>query len=166
MEREKVQSERPVKSVEDSRSEQVHILFPGLLNHQGRLYGGKLLEWIDEIAAIVAMRHCGGNVVTASIDHLDFKAGAKMGETVFIQAYLTYVGRTSMEVRIDSYVENMEDGMRHLINRAYFVMVAIDQDGKPVEVPALQINSIGQQAEWEAAKRRQEYRKQRMKEGF
>lgn len=60
----------------------------------------------------------------------------------------------------------MEDGMRHLINRAYFVMVAIDQDGKPVEVPALQINTIGQQAEWEAAKRRQEYRKQRSKEGF
>ena len=89
-----------------------------------------------------------------------------MGETVFIQAYLTYVGRTSMEVRIDSYVENMEDGMRHLINRAYLVMVAIDQDGKPVEVPALQINTIGQQAEWEAAKRRQEYRKQRSKEGF
>ena len=159
-------TERPVKSVSASRTEQVHILFPGLLNHQGHLYGGKLLEWIDEIAAIVAMRHCGGNVVTASIDHLDFKAGAKMGETIFIEAFLTYVGRTSMEVRIDSYVEKMEDGMRHLINRAYFVMVGVDQNGKPTPVPALKIETIGEQAEWEAGKKRQELRKRRVTEGF
>ena len=150
----------------DSRTEQVHILFPQSLNHQGKLYGGRLLEWIDEIAAVVSMRHSGGNIVTASVDHLDFKAGAKLGDTVFMCAWLTYVGRTSMEVRIDSYVENMEDGIRRLINRAYLVTVAVDADGRPVQVPALKVETISEQAEWEAGKKRQELRKRRMKEGF
>ena len=72
--------------------------------------------------------------MTASIDHMDFKAGAKLGDTVYINGHLTYVGNTSMEVRIDSYVEEMKDGSRHPINTAYFVMVGVDSDGKPVQV--------------------------------
>ena len=158
--------ERPVRSVDYSRTEQVHILFSRDLNHQGKLYGGQLMAWIDEIAAVVAMRLCGGNIVTASVDHLDFKSGARLGETLYMQAFLTYVGRTSMEVRVDSYVENMEDGSRHLINRAYLVTVAIDQDGRPVPVPGLKLENIGQQAEWEAGKKRQALRKRRVTEGF
>ena len=71
-----------------------------------------------------------------------------------------------MEVRIDSYVEEMKDGKRHMINTAYFVMVAVDENGKPVPVPALKIRTLSEQADWEAAKRRQEYRKHRGKEGF
>ena len=157
---------RKIRKVEDSEVEQMHILFPRDLNDQGRLYGGQLLEWLDEIAGIVAQRHCGGQVVTASIDHMDFKAGAKQGDMIYIHASLTYVGNTSMEVRIDSYVESLEDGIRRLINRAYFVMVAVDENGKPVPVPALEVEGIGRQAEWEAARRRRELRTQRIREGF
>ena len=97
---------------------------------------------------------------------MDFKAGAYLGDTVYIRGYLTYVGRTSMEVRIDSYVEDLKDGKRRMINSAFFVMVAVGEDGSPVEVPQLLIESVSEQAEWESAKRRMELRKHRRKEGF
>ena len=158
--------ERPVKSQEDSRTELVHLLFPRSLNHQGRLFGGELLGWIDEIAGVVAMRHSGRTVVTASIEHMDFKAGAKSGELVYICGHLTYVGNSSMEVRIDSYVESVADGTRRLINTAFFVMVAVDDEGRPAQVPALRVETINEQAEWEAGKKRQELRRQRRREGF
>lgn len=157
---------RPVRKISDSRTEQVHILFPRSLNHEGRLYGGELLGWLDELAGVVARRHAGLPVVTASIDHLDFKARAGLGDTVFIQGHLTYVGNSSMEVRIDSYVEDMQSGMRHMINTAYFVMVALGEDGKPAQVPALSIETVSEQAEWEAGKRRQALRKERSREGY
>ena len=124
-----MEAERQEKRVSDSCTEQVHILFPANLNHTDRLYGGQLLAWLDEIAAVVAARHSMSGVVTASIDRLDFKAGASRGDTVYIRGFLTYVGRTSMEVRLDSYVEDMKDGKRRLINTAFFVMVAVDENG-------------------------------------
>ena len=158
--------ERASKRVDESLTEETHILFPRALNNAGRLYGGQLLEWIDELAGIVARRHSGHEVVTASIDNMDFKAGAYLGDTVYIRGYLTYVGRTSMEVRIDSYVEDLKDGKRRMINSAFFVMVAVREDGSPVEVPQLLIGSVSEQAEWESAKRRMELRKHRRKEGF
>ena len=158
--------ERASKRVDESLTEETHILFPRALNNAGRLYGGQLLEWIDELAGIIARRHSGHEVVTASIDNMDFKAGAYLGDTVYIRGYLTYVGRTSMEVRIDSYVEDLKDGKRRMINSAFFVMVAVGEDGSPVEVPQLLIESVSEQAEWESAKRRMELRKHRRKEGF
>ena len=158
--------ERSVKSAEDSRTERTHILFPRSLNNQGRLFGGELLGWIDEIAGVVAMRHCGRTAVTASIEHMDFKAGAGSGDLVYICGHLTYVGNSSMEVRIDSYVESIADGRRRLINTAFFVMVAVDEEGRPVQVPGLRVETINEQAEWEAGKKRQALRRERRREGY
>ena len=73
--------------------------------------------------------------MTASIEHMDFKSGAKNGDMIYICGRLAYVGNTSMQVRIDSYVESMEDGMRHMITTAFFVMVAIDDEAKPAATP-------------------------------
>ena len=157
--------QRKMKRVEDSVTEQSHLLFPRELNASGRLFGGKLLEWIDEIAGLVAKRHVECNVVTVAIDNMHFKAGAHVGDTVFLKGYLTHVGRSSMEVRIDSYVEKL-DGTRHIINRAYFVMVATDENQKPIPVPGLIVEDLGAQMEWEAALKRQELRKQRRREGY
>lgn len=70
-----------------------------------------------------------------------------------------------MEVRVDTYVESL-DGMRHPVNRAYLTLVSVDKNGKSKEVPRLIVESIGEQAEWEAGKKRSELRKMRMKEGF
>lgn len=97
------------KTVSFSRTEQVHVIKPCDLNGGGRLFGGALLSMLDEIAGIVAKRHSGcNNVTTAAIDHLDFKDGAYVNDLLVIIGYVTYTGNTSMEVRIDTYVENNE----------------------------------------------------------
>lgn len=154
-----------MKRVEDSLTEQSHLIFYRELNSSDRLFGGQLLEWIDEIAGLVAKRHAECDAVTAAIDNMHFKAGAVLGDTVFLRGRLTYVGRSSMEVRIDSYVEKL-DGTRRMINRAYFVMVATDENGKPTQVPGLIVEGVAAQMEWDAAIKRQELRKQREREGY
>ena len=88
-----------------------------MINHYGRLFGGHLLKWIDELAGIVAIRHCGGTVTTAAIDNLQFQAPAYTGDMIVLQGRVTYVGCTSMEVRVDTYREAL-DGNRELINVA------------------------------------------------
>lgn len=156
---------RPVKKVEDSLTEQQYLICPAHINHYGRLFGGQLLKWIDELAGIVAIRHCGAIVTTAAIDNLQFQAPAYTGDMIVLQGMVTYVGRTSMEVRVDTYREAL-DGTREMINRAYIDMVSIDSKGQPMEVPELQIETEAQRQEYEAAKKRKQMRKQRRLEGF
>ena len=153
------------KRVRDSKVETVHIVRPNHLNGANRLFGGILIQWLDEVAGIVAKRHAMTNVTTASIDNLRFIQGAYQNERVVIVGRLTHVGTTSMEVRVDTYVEN-KSGVRKPINRAYFVMVALDENDKPVPVPRLIIETEEEKAEWEGAKKRREIRKQRKMEGF
>ena len=137
---------RPVKRVEDSLTEQQYLICPAHINHYGRLFGGQLLKWIDELAGIVAMRHCGTTITTAAIDNLQFQAAAYTGDMVVLQGRVTSVGRSSMEIRVDTYREAL-DGAREIINRAYIDMVAIDRDGKPTEVPELAIETEEQRLE-------------------
>jgi len=153
------------KRVADSLTEQVQILMPSHINGAGRLFGGQLMQWIDVVAAVVARRHSGRNVTTVAVDNLQFKAGAFINDTLVLIGRITYVGRTSMEVRVDTYVENMK-GIRNVVNRAYLVMVALDDDGNPVEVPPLIIETESERAEWEAGKKRYRLRKSRRTEGY
>ena len=153
------------KTVDDSRVETVHLIRPNHLNGANRLFGGILMQWIDEVAGIVAKRHAMANVITASVDNLRFIKGAYQNEMVVIVGKLTYVGNTSMEVRVDTYVEN-RSGIRKAINSAYFVMVALDENDKPVSVPKLIVETEEEKLEWEAAEKRREMRSQRKVEGF
>ena len=157
--------ERRKKTIEDSMTEQVHLIMQQHLNGSGRLFGGALMQWIDEMAGIVAYRHAGTIVTTACVDNLNFKAGAYLGDTVVLIGKLTYVGRTSMEVRIDTYVES-PDGTRRVINRAYEVMVALDENDNKVEVPGLIVETESEKAEWLGAQKRNELRKERRREGY
>lgn len=156
---------RATKRVEDSLTEQQYIVRPSHINHYGRLFGGQLLKWIDEVAGIVALRHAGTTVTTAAIDNLQFKAPAYQGEVVVLRGMVTYVGRSSMEIRVDTYREEL-DGKRTMINRAYIDMVAINDKGQAVEVPDLLIETKEQEQEYEAAKKRKQMRKARRQEGF
>lgn len=156
---------RVVKRVEDSLTEQQYLICPTHINHYGRLFGGNLLKWIDELAGIVAIRHCGTTVTTAAIDNLQFQAPAYSGDMIVLQGRVTYVGRTSMEIRVDTYREAL-DGSREMINRAYIDMVAINCKGQPIEVPDLCIETEEQKMEYEAAKKRKQMRKQRRQGGF
>ena len=153
----KEMSERKMKRVEDSLTEQSHLLMPKCLNAAG--------AWIDETAGIVAKRHAEMNVVTVAVDNMYFKAGARVNDTIVLIGRLTHVGRSSMEVRIDTYCEAL-DGTRTMINRAYFIMVGTDEHQHPVEVPGLIIEGVTQQIENEAAQKRAKLWKVRRQEGF
>ena len=153
------------RRVADSRVETVHMVRPNHLNAAGRLFGGILMQWLDDVAGLVAKRHTRSNIITASVDNLRFIQGAYQKDVIVIIGKATYVGNTSMEVRVDTYVENM-DGMRRPINRAYFTMVALDENDKPKRVPRLILESEEEKAEWEAAKKRRERRIKRKEEGF
>ncbi len=153
------------KHVSDTMIEQVYQVRPEHLNGSGRLFGGRLMEWIDEVAGLVAMRHAQSNVITASVDNLKFIRGVYQGDLLVLIGKMTYVGHTSMEERVDTYVETL-DGMRRPVNRAYLVQVAVDQKDKPVRVPGLIVETESEKAEWEAGIRRRAMRKQRKEEGF
>ena len=153
------------KTTADSLVETVHIVRPNHLNGANRLFGGILMQWLDEVAGIVAKRHCNTNVITASVDNLRFLKGAYQNEMVVIIGKITWVGTSSMEVRVDTYVENVE-GVRRPINRAYFVMVALNENDKPVAVPRLILETEAERAEWENAQKRRGVRDARKIEGF
>ena len=153
------------KRVSDSITEQVQILMPSHINGADRLFGGQLVEWIDVVAAVVARRHSGCNVTTAAIDNLQFKAGAYINNTLVLIGHITYVGKTSMEIRVDTYVEDLT-GIRKVVNRAYLVLVALDNEGNPTAVPKLILETESERAEWEAGKKRHALRNKRRKEGY
>ena len=153
------------KHVEDSRTENTYLIMPKHINCYGRLFCVILMQWIDEVAGIVAHRHAGSIVTTACVDNLNFKAGAYLGDTVVLIGRMTYVGKTSMEVRVDTYAEDA-DGTRRMINRAYEVLVAIDQEDRKLEVPGLIVETESEKAEWIGGEKRYALRRQRRKEGF
>lgn len=150
------------KKVSESRTEQAHIITQSDLNGYKRLFGGQLMEWIDIVAAVTARRHCEMNVTTAMVDTLEFRQPAHANDMIVLIGQMTYVGSASMEVCVRSYVENL-DGMRRLINKAYFVMVALDENEKPVKVPGLILENDYEKEEWEAGKKRYELRRNRRK---
>lgn len=114
----------------------VQIVMPQHCNGYAkpRLFGGQIMAWIDVIGAVAARRYSQKAVTTVCIDHLTFLKPAYLNDTVVQEAFVTWTGRTSMEVRVDSMVERL-DGTRELINRAYAVFVALDENDQPSGVP-------------------------------
>ena len=153
------------KRVEDSQTEQTYLMRPIYLNEYGNLFGGQLMEWIDVVATVVARRHAHCNPTTASVDNLQFKEAVHLNNTLIIEGKLTYVGRTSMEVRVDTFVESLS-GARKLVNTAYVVMVALDENEHPMEVPGLLVETDEEKAEWEAGVKRNDLRKHRRAENY
>lgn len=141
------------KKVSESATEQVHLLMDRDMNGAGRLYGGQLLYWIDEVASVVAMRHSNRNVITVSVEKQHFKKPCHLGDMVVLMGQVVYVGNTSMQIRVNSFVEDKQ-GMRRLINTAYFTMVALDDNDRPTKAPGLIIENESEQAEYTAAKNR------------
>ena len=150
------------KTVDESRVETVHIVRPNHLNGANRLFGGILMQWIDEVAGIVAKRHSMSNVTTASVDNLTFLHGAYQNDMVVIKGKLTWVGTTSMEVCVDTYVEN-RSGKQERINNAHFMMVALDENDMPVRVPRLILQTEDEHLAWEHGEERRRIRNERRK---
>jgi len=150
--------ERTCKSMQDSIVETTELVLPNDANILGNLLGGRLMHWIDIAGALTASKHSNCVVVTAALDSLDFRHPIKVGEMVRLKSRITWVGNTSMEVRVDVYGENLITGEVRKTNKAYITYVAVDSSGKPTQVPLLCLNTEEEKTEFEKAAQRREMR--------
>ena len=104
-------------------------------NNMGHVFGGVILSMMDKTAAIAAFRHSRAGVVTVSIDRVDFREPIHLGDLVVMKASINYVGKSSMEVGVRVEAEDLLTGIRRHTNSCYVTFVAIDRNGRPVEVP-------------------------------
>ena len=137
----------------------VQIVLPQHCNgyDRPRLFGGQIMSWIDIVGAVAARRFTGTNVTTVCADSLVFLSPAHLNDTVVQEARVTWSGNTSLEVRVDSFVESL-DGARDLINRAYLVYVALGEDEKPVRIRKFVPETDEEKAEYAAAEERRKRR--------
>lgn len=137
----------------------VQIVMPQHCNGYARprLFGGQIMAWIDVTGAVAARRYTQKAVTTVCIDNLTFLKPAYLNDTVVLEAAVTWTGRTSLEVRVDSLVERL-DGSRELINRAYAVFVALDENDQPSPVPLFTPETEEEIKEFEAANERKKRR--------
>ena len=143
-------------SPEASRCVMTQIVMPEHTNGMaGVMFGGVMMQWIDVCAGVAAMRQAGGSVVTASIDRLDFLHPVHVGEVVILQAQVNWSGRTSMEVGCRVETEDMRTRTRRYVTKAYLTFVAVDDHGKPREIPKLELlDDEDRRRHQEAAQRR------------
>ena len=152
------------KTPADSRVEMTELVLPNDTNLLGNLLGGRLLHWMDIAGAMAAQRHCNHIVATAAIDSVVFRQPVHVGEIIRLQAAVTWVGRTSMEIRVDVHAEDYRADTTRFTNRAYLTFVAIGEDGHPVPIPALVPQTPEEEEEFRHALERREHRLAR-KEG-
>jgi acyl-CoA hydrolase len=146
------------KHVHQSRATMTEMILPNDTNTLNNLMGGKLMHWMDVVAAISAQRHSNCIVVTASVDNISFKNPIALGNVITLNAQVTRAFTTSMEVFIEVYAEDIPAGKRLLTHRAFFTFVAVDKAGKPVPVPELLPDSPEEQELFEGALRRRQLR--------
>lgn len=148
-----------------SQLEMTELVLPNDTNLLGNLLGGRLMHWVDIAGAMVATRHSNKTVATVALDSLDFRHPVRMGELVILKAKMTWAGRTSMEVAINVYAENMKTGNVILTNKAYLTFVALGTDCKPSAVPPLIPETDDEKKDYiEAEQRRNERLRKRGKE--
>lgn len=139
------------------RTTHVQIIMASHVNGANRLFGGQLMEWIDVTAAVEARRHAKSDVTLAAVDALEFIAPVHLNDTIVLAAEVTWTGRTSLEVRVEAYVEHL-DGSRQLVNRAYLVFVAMAASGQPKLVEPFVPETSLEKLEWERAVQRRDHR--------
>jgi acyl-CoA hydrolase len=124
------------------------LILPPNTNNYGTIFGGKLVELMDMAGALAAMRFASEEVVTASIETIDFKMPIKQGDLVELTSKVIYTGRTSMIVKVDAYRVRKFTGRKDFSCRGYFVFVAVDASGKPKAIPSLKLVSEGDKQFW------------------
>src|SRR5580698_241945 len=144
------------KTPKESYTISTEIVLPNDTNVLGNLMGGRLLHWIDITAAISAHRHCQRVVVTASVNHVSFERAIKLGDYVTIEAKVSRAFNTSMEVYIDVFVEESNTGKKVKSNDATYVFVAVDQLGRPIEIPQLTPETEEEKERYDTALKRKQ----------
>ena len=145
----------PSQTVADSRVHMTEIVLPEDTNPRGTIFGGRVLALIDKCAAVAAMRHTRGPVLTVSVDSVDFHNSVRMGEVLVLEGWINAVFRSSMEVEVEVRSEELTTGNRRLTTRAFVTMVAVDSDGRPLPAPGLAAEDDAERARaLQAAERR------------
>jgi uncharacterized protein (TIGR00369 family) len=143
------------KNVRASRISIAQLMQPEHANNLGNVHGGWIMKLVDEAGALVCMRHAQRRAVTVAIDSMVFHNPIKIGDLVTLNAELTYVGHTSMEVEVQVEAENPLTGERTHTNTAYVVYVALDDNGQPASVPTLIAETNEEKSKLEEARQRQ-----------
>ncbi|WP_035512661.1 acyl-CoA thioesterase [Halalkalibacillus halophilus] len=140
---------------------QTRLVLPPDTNHMDTIFGGKVLAYIDEIAALTAMKHSNSVVVTASIDSVDFMSSAQVGDALTLEAFVTSTGRSSMEVYVKVYADNLLIGKQEMTTESFLTMVAVDENRRPKEVPKIIPETDEEKRLFETADSRKQHRKNR-----
>ncbi|SEA12156.1 Acyl-CoA hydrolase [Haloplanus vescus] len=135
----------------ESHTEMTEMVLPNDTNTHGRALGGVVLHWMDVCGAISAMRFANEGVVTASMEHVDFKRPIDLGEVVVVEAYVYDVGRTSLDIAVEVRAENPRTDTEHTATTSFFTFVAVDDEGTPTPVPDLECPTEGERRLREAA---------------
>ncbi|MEK7287327.1 MAG: acyl-CoA thioesterase [Elusimicrobiota bacterium] len=145
------------KPVRASKTVLADLIMPEDANPRGKAFGGSILKLIDKAAYVCACRHAGAaGLVTVSMDAVSFKVPIDVGELVILEAQVHFVGRTSLEIGVEVYAENLATGERRAANSCRVSLVAVDQKGRPAPVPALRPETPNEKKRYlEAEKRRQ-----------
>ena len=149
-----------VKKPSDSAVEARYLLMPQHANPFGTAFGGVIMSWIDMVAAMAAQKHCGKEVVTASIDSLSFKQPIYVGDHVVLKAAVNYVGRTSMEVGVQVVREHPPTGECKIATTAHLTFVALDDDKKPIPIEPIVPETKDEKRRYENAQLRVKARKE------
>ncbi len=148
------------KQIQEKSLEMTILMTPDMANFSGNVHGGSLLKLLDQAAYACAARYSKAYVVTLSLDQVVFKAPVRVGELVTFLANVNYAGRSSMEVGVKVFSENIQTKEKRHTNSCYFTMVAVGEDGSSIAVPPIQMDTEMEQRLFESAKMRREMRKE------
>ena len=146
------------RTVRETQHETSQLMLPQHSNNLGLVFGGVILAMMDTASAVCAIRHARSTCVTASVDRVDFREPIHLGDLVIMKCSVNFVGRTSMEVGVRVEAEDLPTGNRRHTNSCYLTFVAIDRNGKPIEVPRLVPETDEEVRRYEAAKARRQRR--------
>ena len=146
------------KSPSESEISTVRLMMPTDANIMGNVFGGAIMRYMDEVAGIVAWRHAGKNVVTASIDRMNFFAPVYVGNLLIMSASVNYVGTTSMEIGVRIEAQDPLTKKARLTGSCYLTFVALDESGKPVPIPPLKVTTPTQKRRFNEALARRKLR--------
>ena len=151
-------SSKKVKQARESFTIMTEMVLPNDTNTLGNLMGGRLMYLMDVVSAIAAQKHSNRIVVTASVDNVYFGKPIKLGHVVTLQAQVTRAFNSSMEVHIEVWAEDIPAQIKTKTNSAFFTFVAVDQTGRPIDVPEVMPESNAEKALYDSALRRRQLR--------
>jgi acyl-CoA hydrolase len=153
------------KAVRESLSEYSELALPNDANGLGNVLGGKVMHLVDLAGALAALRHARRPMVTASVDYMNFLSPVRIGQLMLLRSSVNRVFRTSMEVGVKVWVEDLQTGAVRHTSSAYLTFVGLDSSGQPVPIPPVIPETEDEKRRYEEASRRRDYRLEMRRKG-